>query len=151
MVTTTSIEEKALKGIKKRLKETFLKVAQDKDTFDASRDMEEKNKLWAGAEALMGPADQDLKKFEFDLKLLPPSEGKQKLEKDLASLKVGFNDARSKYIQMEEAKNRLSLQQSSTKNSAGARYGARQAALGDDDYIKDTSVDTLGKLGKQDR
>ena len=57
MVTTTSIEEKALKGIKKRLKETFLKVAQDKDTFDASRDMEEKNKLWAGAEALMGPAD----------------------------------------------------------------------------------------------
>ena len=53
-----------------------MKVAQDKDTFDASRDMEEKNKLWAGAEALMGPADQDLKKFEFDLKLLPASEAK---------------------------------------------------------------------------
>ena len=52
---------------------------------------------------------------------------------------------------MEESKNRLSLLQSSKNNSAGARYGARQAALGDDDYTKDTSVNTLGKLGKQDR
>ena len=76
VVDRKSIEEKALKEIKNRLKETFLKVAQDKDAFDASRDMEEKNKLWAGAEALMGPADQDLKKFEFDLKLLPASDAR---------------------------------------------------------------------------
>ena len=52
-----SIEEKALKNIKKRLKETYLKIAQDKETFDESKDLNEKNKLWANAESLMGPAE----------------------------------------------------------------------------------------------
>ena len=89
-----SIEEKALKNIKKRLKETYLKIGQDKETFDLSKDLEVKNKLWASAESSMGPAEQDLKKFEFDLKLLAASEMKTKLEKDLTALKIGFNDAK---------------------------------------------------------
>ena len=53
-----------------------MKVGQDKEKFDESKDIEEKNRLWAATEAMMGPAEQDIKKFEFDLKLLAPSEGK---------------------------------------------------------------------------
>ena len=69
-VAAQSIEEKALKNIKKSLKETYLQIAHDKETFDNSKDLAEKNKLWASAEGMMGPAEQDLKKFEFHLQML---------------------------------------------------------------------------------
>ena len=53
-----SIEEQALKAIKRRLKETFEKIARDREAFDdAKDDPDTQNRLWAGAEALMGPAD----------------------------------------------------------------------------------------------
>ena len=43
------------------------------------------------------------------------------------------------------------MSQRLSEKSAGARLGARKAALGDDDYIKDTSINSLGTLNKQER
>ena len=80
---------------------------------------------------------------------MPASETKNKLQKDLQTLKIGFNDAKQKYIHMEQSKNRMS--QRLSEKSAGARSGARKAALGDDGYIKDTSINSLGTLNKQER
>ena len=60
-----SLEETALKTLKKHLKEVFAKISEDKDTFDESRDSLQKHRILQSTEKLMSSADEGIRKYQF--------------------------------------------------------------------------------------
>ena len=95
-----SLEENQLKTLKKQLKETFEKIARDKDVFDASRDSLEKHRIWQSTERALSAADDALKKYEFALSMLrgAAAQSMSKYQKDCDALKLDLQASRTKFF-----------------------------------------------------
>ena len=100
----TSLEEIEIQNLKKQLKETFTKIALDKETFDTLKENMKKYRIVQSSEKLMNSADEALRKYEHQLLMLRGTSGdsRSKFERDLETLKIGLKDSRAKYFEMEE-------------------------------------------------
>ena len=87
-----SVEESALKTLKKQLKETFAKIGQDKETFDASQENMVKFRIVQSAEKLIASAEEAMSKYKFQLQMLrgTSADNRSKFAKDLNTMEIGL-------------------------------------------------------------